>query len=91
MQISFLGAARTVTGSKYLIAVNNKKVMIDCGLYQGYKELRLRNWSKLPVDAKDIDAIILTHAHIDHTGYIPALVKNGFSGRIYCTHGTRDL
>lgn len=91
MQITFLGAARTVTGSKYLLSINQKKILVDCGLYQGHKELRLRNWSQLPVDANSIDAIVLTHAHIDHTGYIPVLTKNGFSGKIYCTHGTRDL
>jgi|SRR5579885_173873 metallo-beta-lactamase family protein len=91
MQITFLGAARTVTGSRYLISINNKKILVDCGLYQGHKELRLRNWTRLPVDPKSIDAVILTHAHIDHSGYIPVLIKNGFSGRIYCTQGTKDL
>lgn len=91
MEISFLGAARTVTGSKYLLALGNKKFLIDCGLYQGYKEMRLRNWDKLPFNPQEIEAVILTHAHIDHSGYIPRLVKNGFHGKIYCTHGTRDL
>lgn len=91
MQITFLGATETVTGSKYLITSEHKKILVDCGLFQGYKELRLRNWAKLPIDAKDIHAVILTHAHIDHSGYIPLLVKNGFTGRIYCTYGTRDL
>lgn len=91
MNITFLGAAKTVTGSKYLITLNSKKILIDCGLYQGYKELRLRNWEKLPVDPRTIDAVILTHAHIDHSGYLPRLVKNGFRGNIYCTRGTKDL
>ena len=91
MQITFLGAARAVTGSKYLLNINSKKILVDCGLYQGHKELRLRNWAKLPVDPREIHAVILTHAHIDHTGYIPLLIKNGFEGKIYCTQGTRDL
>lgn len=91
MQLTFMGATKTVTGSKYLLSVGKRKVLIDCGLYQGYKELRLRNWNKLPVDASDIEAVILTHAHIDHSGYLPLLIKNGFKGRVYCTYGTRDL
>lgn len=91
MQITFLGATRTVTGSKYLITIGSKKILVDCGLFQGFKELRLRNWNQLPVDPHDIDAVILTHAHIDHSGYLPLLVKNGFAGNIYCTPGTKDL
>lgn len=91
MQITFLGATKTVTGSKYLITVDSKKILIDCGLFQGHKELRLRNWNKLPVEPKEIDAVILTHAHIDHSGYLPLLVKNGFKGKVYCTNGTKDL
>lgn len=92
MKIKFLGATETVTGSKYLISLeSNKNILVDCGLFQGHKELRLRNWAKLPISPKMIDAVILTHAHIDHTGYIPLLVKNGFEGKIYCTHGTKDL
>lgn len=91
MKITFLGATRTVTGSKYLITINSKKILVDCGLFQGYKELRLRNWDKLPVEPHSIDAVILTHAHIDHSGYLPLLVKNGFKGPIYCTEGTKDL
>jgi len=91
MRLSFLGATRTVTGSKYLITVNNKNILVDCGLYQGYKDLRVRNWQNPPVDPKDIHAIILSHAHIDHSGYIPLIVKRGFTGKIYCTRGTQDL
>ena len=91
LEIAFLGAAGTVTGSKYLVTSGSKRVLVDCGLFQGFKQLRLRNWAPLPVDAKDIDAVVLTHAHIDHSGYLPLLVKNGFSGRVYCSAATRDL
>ncbi|MEY3244353.1 MAG: hypothetical protein RJB20_593, partial [Pseudomonadota bacterium] len=96
MQLSFLGATGTVTGSKYLLshqAVDGsaKRILIDCGLFQGLKQLRLRNWADLPIDPRTIDAVALTHAHIDHSGYLPLLVKNGFSGKVYCTPATRDL
>lgn len=91
MQITFLGATETVTGSKYFIEHADKKILIDCGLFQGYKKLRLRNWDKLAVDPARIDAVILTHAHIDHSGYIPLLVKSGFKGKIYCTEPTYAL
>ena len=91
MKITFLGATGTVTGSKYLIEENGKKILIDCGLFQGLKELRLRNWAKFPIDPKEIHSIILTHAHIDHSGYIPRIIKEGFNGRIICTPGTFDL
>lgn len=91
MQLTFLGATETVTGSKYLLTANQRKILIDCGLFQGYKELRQRNWAKLPVDPHSIDAVVLTHAHIDHSGYIPLLIKNGFAGKVYCTSATRDL
>lgn len=91
MQLTFMGATGTVTGSKYLLGANSKKILIDCGLFQGYKELRLRNWSSLPINPDKIAAVILTHAHIDHSGYIPLLVKNGFTGRIYSSPATKDL
>lgn len=91
MKIKFLGATKTVTGSKYLLEIKNKKILVDCGLFQGYKELRLRNWDKFPVDPATIDAVVITHAHIDHTGYLPLLVKNGFRGPIYSTEATYDL
>lgn len=91
MKLTFLGATGTVTGSKYLLEDGGKKFLIDCGMFQGLKELRLRNWEKLPVDPASIDAVILTHAHIDHSGYLPLLVKNGFKGPVYCSAATADL
>lgn len=91
MDLTFLGATETVTGSKYLLSVDSKKILVDCGLYQGYKELRLRNWAPLSINPASIDAVLLTHAHIDHSGYLPLLVKNGFKGPIYCTIGTHEL
>lgn len=91
MKLTFLGATRTVTGSRYLIEAEDKKILVDCGLFQGFKELRLRNWAKFPIPPKDIHAVILTHAHLDHSGYLPSLVKQGFRGRIYCTPPTFDL
>ncbi len=91
MQLKFLGATGTVTGSKYLLTSDKYRVLIDCGLFQGLKQLRLKNWAKLPINPADVDAVVLTHAHIDHTGYLPLFVKNGFSGKVYCTDGTRDL
>ncbi|MDX1838547.1 MBL fold metallo-hydrolase [Legionella taurinensis] len=91
MKIQFLGAVQTVTGSKYLIQTNQINLLVDCGLFQGYKELRLRNWATLPINPQKIDYVLLTHAHIDHSGYIPLLIKNGFRGKILCTAATKDL
>src|SRR5687768_777175 len=91
ISVTFLGAARTVTGSKYLVESNGVRIMVDAGLFQGLKELRLRNWQDLPFPASTIDAIVLTHAHLDHCGYLPRLVMQGFRGRIFCTQGTQDL
>ncbi len=91
MKITFLGGAGTVTGSKILLQTKTKKFLIDCGLFQGLDELRKKNWDKLTVDASEIEAILLTHAHLDHSGYLPKLVKNGFTGKIYCTQATKDL
>lgn len=91
MEIGFLGAIGTVTGSKYLVREGEERVLVDCGLFQGFKQLRLRNREPFPVAPNSIDGLILTHAHIDHSGYIPLLVKNGFAGKVYCTAGTLDL
>ncbi len=91
MELQFLGATDTVTGSKYLLRAGPSTVLVDCGLFQGYKELRLRNWSPLPVPPASIDAVILTHAHLDHSGYIPLLARQGFRGRVWCTSATHDL
>lgn len=89
--LQFLGAAGTVTGSKYLIGVGARRILLDCGLFQGLKELRLRNWRPAPFQATDVDAVVLTHAHIDHSGYLPLLARNGFRGPVYCTSGTAEL
>ena len=91
MQIRFLGAAGTVTGSKYLVTARGFSILVDCGLFQGYKHLRLRNWATLPIDVSKLNAVVLTHAHIDHSGYIPLLVNSGFKGKIFCSEATRDL
>lgn len=91
MQIQFLGATGTVTGSKYLVSSDSTSILIDCGLFQGYKQYRLRNWERLPIAPSSVDAVVLTHAHIDHSGYIPLLVRNGFQGKIYCSEATYDL
>ncbi len=91
MQIQFLGATDTVTGSKYLLTHENSRVLVDCGLFQGYKQLRLRNWSPLPISPASIDAVVLTHAHIDHSGYLPLLARQGFRGPVYCSPATHDL
>lgn len=89
--IEFLGAASTVTGSKHLLKTPEKNILIDCGLFQGIKSLRLKNWEPFPVPVSQIDTVILTHAHLDHCGYIPLLVKSGFKGNILMTAPTRDL
>lgn len=91
ISLRFLGAAGTVTGSRHLLTIDDRRILIDCGLFQGFKQLRLKNWAPFPVDPSDIDAVILTHAHIDHSGYLPLLVRNGFRGRIFCSAATRDL
>jgi len=89
--ITFLGGADTVTGSKYLVEHNHQRLLVDCGLFQGYKQLRLRNWAPLPVAPGQINAVVLTHAHLDHSGYIPLLIKEGFRHHIHATSGTLDL
>src|SRR3990167_1273419 len=91
MQVQFLGATQTVTGSKYYIHTAKLNILVDCGLFQGLKELRLKNWDVFPIDPKKLNYVFLTHAHIDHSGYIPLLVKNGFRGKIFCSEATRDL
>ena len=89
--ITFLGGTGTVTGSKYLIETGSHRILVDCGLFQGYKLLRERNWAPFPIKPSLIDAVVLTHAHLDHSGYLPLLVKNGFSGPIISTHATLEL
>jgi len=89
--LTFLGAARTVTGSKYLLEHDGVRVLVDCGLFQGLKPLRERNWEDFPVPPESIAAVVLTHAHLDHVGYLPRLVADGFRGRAFCTAGTQDL
>ncbi|HEX8755979.1 MAG TPA: MBL fold metallo-hydrolase [Steroidobacteraceae bacterium] len=91
MKITFLGAAGAVTGSKYLVEIGARRILIDCGLFQGVKRLRERNWQPLPFDPRSIDAALLTHAHIDHSGFLPVLVREGYQGPVYCTDATRRL
>ena len=91
LRLHFFGASGTVTGSRYLLQSREQKLLIDCGLFQGYKQLRSRNWDRLPFDPRTVGAVVLTHAHIDHSGFLPALVRAGFRGRIYCSEGTHEL
>jgi metallo-beta-lactamase family protein len=91
VELTFLGATGTVTGSRYLIEHESQRLLIDCGLFQGYKQLRLKNWAPPPFDSRTIKAVLLTHAHLDHSGYLPLLVKQGFRGAIHCTRATFEL
>jgi metallo-beta-lactamase family protein len=91
MFLSFFGAAGTVTGSKYMLRCDDRNIMIDSGLFQGLKNLRQRNWETPPFDIGSIDAVVLTHAHIDHSGYLPVLMKRGYQGPVYCTEATAEL
>ena len=91
MRITFVGGTGTVTGSKFLVETDTTKVLVDCGLFQGYKWLRERNWQPLPVDIENLDAVILTHAHLDHSGYIPVLYKRGFRGPVFTHYATTAL
>lgn len=90
-QLTFLGATGTVTGSRFLFEADGKKLLVDCGLFQGLKQNRLKNWGPFPVSPAEIDRVLLTHAHIDHSGYLPKLSKEGFAGKIHCTYATHDL
>lgn len=91
VRVKFLGGAQSVTGSKYLLEVDEYRILIDCGLFQGLKDLRQRNWAELPLDVQEIDAIVLTHAHLDHSGYVPRMIKQGYKKNVYCTDSTADL
>ncbi len=91
MRIQFLGAADTVTGSRHLVDAGSARILLDCGLFQGFKTLRERNWAPFPVPPHEVDAVVLSHAHLDHSGFLPRLVNQGFKGPIYASHATRDL
>lgn len=91
LNLSFLGGVGTVTGSKYLVECQGRRILVDCGLFQGFKSLRLKNWEPFPIEPRNIDAVILTHAHLDHSGYLPLLVKRGFTGPVFCSAATADL
>jgi metallo-beta-lactamase family protein len=91
MKLEFVGAVGTVTGSKTLVTAGKSRVLVDCGMFQGFKELRERNWQRPPFDPRQLDAVVLSHAHLDHSGWVPRLVKEGFTGPIYCTPSTHDL
>jgi metallo-beta-lactamase family protein len=90
-RLTFLGGAGTVTGSKYLVEHGGLRVLVDCGLFQGLKALRLMNWEHAPIDPRTLDAVLLTHAHIDHSGFLPRLIREGFRGPVWCTHPTQEL
>src|SRR3990172_6044844 len=90
-RITFHGAARTVTGSKFLLEAGRAQVLIDSGLFQGLKPLRLRNWEPTPFDVKNLSAVALTHAHLDHTGYLPRIAREGYSAPVYATDATGEL
>jgi metallo-beta-lactamase family protein len=90
-KLTFMGATGGVTGSKFLLEIGRNRYLIDCGLFQGSKKVRLRNWETLSVDPSKIDRVLLTHAHIDHSGYLPRLCKDGFAGPVHCTYATKDL
>jgi metallo-beta-lactamase family protein len=90
-ELTFLGAAGTVTGSRYLLRDGSSRLLVDCGLFQGLKQLRLRNWAPFPVPPREIDAVALTHAHLDHSGYLPVVIRGGFAGPVFATPATRDL
>ena len=91
MKITFLGGADTVTGSRHLVELGGQHILLDCGLFQGFKVLRERNWAAFPVPVKELDAVVLSHAHLDHSGYLPSLVKQGYTGPVYASVATRDL
>ena len=91
MRLTFLGATGTVTGSRYLLEHDGRRLLVDCGLFQGLKQLRLRNWDLLTLSPRGIDAVVLTHAHLDHSGFLPRLVQLGFRGSVHCSAATRDL
>ena len=91
MQITFLGGADTVTGSKHLVETDGQRILLDCGLFQGFKVLRERNWAPIALPVKSLDAVVLSHAHLDHSGYLPALIKQGYTGPVYASSATRDL
>ena len=91
VEIAFLGATETVTGSRFLVTSDKSKILIDCGMFQGVKSDRLKNWEPFPVEPGSIDAVVLSHAHLDHSGFLPVLVRDGFKGPIYSTHYTKEL
>lgn len=95
VRLKFLGGAKSVTGSKYLLEIDSSKIsyklLLDCGLFQGLKDLRLKNWEEFPINPKNIDAVVVSHCHIDHTGYLPRIYKEGYKGKVYCTQATKDL